>query len=318
MDWFFQPERLCMLTFLVLLEIALSVDNFTAMRESLVVFKEPRVTIIGTISSLVSLVLRVILLFCLLELTIVLDPIARHTFFSSGKGLFLGIGGAFLALRGVFGLKAHFSGDSKEGIKLEDRSIVSVLCRLAILDMVLSMDSVVASMSMVSNLNLIIAAMVIAHLILHSNWERIDEFFAQRKGMTTLTMSFISLLGVVSLIRGVGVKLAEEALLIALIFGFVLQMLNNGERLRHGAEKRAKSFRTVEGKISRSTEPTKEPAAKQAPFIRIDDYLEPDSLFASETCRNCNMDTERAFSFCLRCGTARVANAETFRREHLA
>lgn len=248
-EWILGGEQLLLLAFLVFLEIALSIDNFAGMREALAGLPGARKRAIRSAASLSGLMLRIAMICIFLELTLLLDPFVHKYFsvygISTGKAMFLTVGGAFLILKAITDLRAHLSPEEKRPRKVAQISALAIWLQLAYIDLLLSLDSVIAALSMVNSVKLIIVAMVVAHLTLHLNRERLDSFFARRSSMMTLTLAFILLLGVVSLFRGLGALLAEETLLAALLFGLLLEALNFKEKhanVREGAKGRKASI----------------------------------------------------------------------------
>jgi|AGTN01.2.fsa_nt_gi Membrane protein TerC, possibly involved in tellurium resistance len=347
-DWIFGAENLLLLAFLVFLEIALSIDNFAGMRETLDGLPEARKKAIRSAASISGLVLRVAVICVFMELTILLDPFARGFFsaigISTGKALFLTLGGTFLIFKAAGELRTHLAAEAKPPRQLAHTNAFSIWLQLACVDLFLSLDSVIAALSMVNSVKLIIVAMIIAHLTLHLNWERIDRFFAQRSSMMTLTLAFVLLLGIVSVFRGLGAALAEETLLAALMFGVLLEGLNL-------KDKHARVQQETERKRNRKTSNrTKNTDWQNAATIsnsnvnnaRIADLANshaelattfgalvpgPSSgqsrspaqsrsteqsldLFHEELCCSCQTRTHSIFPFCLTCGQARTVAEE--------
>lgn len=337
-DWIFGAENLLLLAFLVFLEIALSIDNFAGMRETLDGLPEARKKAIRSAASVSGLVLRISLICIFMELTILVDPFARESFgvygISTGKALFLTLGGTFLAFKAVGELKSHLAAEAKPPRKLAHTNAFSIWLQLACVDLFLSLDSVIAALSMVNSVKLIIVAMIIAHLALHLNWERIDRFFAQRSSMMTLTLAFVLLLGIVSLFRGLGAALAEETLLAALMFGVLLEGLNLKDKHARVQEeprrKRALSNRgdapidpTLQsslGMIISHAVPgntlTEVHTISGATFFDANPIEQSRSseqtldLFQEENCPHCQTRTHGIFPFCLTCGQARTTGEE--------
>lgn len=320
MVWISHTQDICIIAILAFLEIALSVDNFAGMRRSLATAPEKSRKLMGSLASLFGLITRIAMVYFIVQLTKHLDPVLANTIFHCGREFLLAFGGLFLVFKAIGDLKQHLGLQKETPPRKLSGGFVPSLLVLVGYDIMLSIDSVVASLSMVNSVLMIASAMVIAHVILHTFWNRIDLFFAERRTMTTLALAFLMLIGVVSIVRGVGLALAEETVIAALFFGLFLELLN-GKSIKREKTKPVQSFeygrnsepaRPRKSKLEARSVRTIEKSEDMKPVQtittggeRLEEYI---NLFESSICNNCSNKTFGAFSFCMSCG---LSNAET-------
>ncbi len=228
------------------------------------------------------------------------------TIFKSGRGVLLALGGAFLLIKAMSDLKQHRNKEENAGLTRLDNQTPS-LVEIIIYDALLSIDSVIAALALANNLHLVLIAMLLAHVFLNVFWKQIDDFFLERPSMMTITLSFVFVLGLVSMVRILGVVLAEETLVAALLFAIMVEFLNGGrtkqklttstarERIRSYSERRlANSAPDADGSFASMGD--------SMPVVSSISEKVPENPFAALTCSSCNSTTYSAFQFCISCG----------------
>lgn len=298
MEWFLNPQEIFVIAILILLEIALSVDNLAGMRQMLSSLPEKMRVPIGTTASVCGLAVRIGLVLLLLQLSKLLDPFFAHTVFASGRGALLSFGGGFLIVKALSDLKQHLNREDNPSLERLKNPVPS-LGEILIYDALLSIDSIVAALALASNLNLVIIAMVIAHLFLNIFWKQIDNFFATRPSMMTVSLCFLFVLGLVSMVRILGLVLTEETLIAALIFALTVELINGRTFKQPAAEtSQAGSQNTRHDAIDARNETIAETALAAIPS---GDPVGA-NLFTTQTCNSCFSTTLSAFPFCMSCG----------------
>lgn len=302
----FHPQEFVLFALLILLEIALSVDNLAGMREKLISLPERLRFRTSMLASITGLGVRVALVVILVHVGKLLDPFFINTIFGSGRVVLLALGGGFLVVKATGDLRQHLDKGSNPVLTARLRNNMPSLGEIIIYDALLSIDSVVAALALANNLALVLAAMMVAHVFLNIFWKQIDNFFLCRPQLMTLTLCFLFALGFVSLVRIMGMVLAEETLIIALGFGLAVELLN-------GKTVEPKSRATLVARLQkapRKIEPR--PGSPQSATVGQQSDLESTGeieIFVPQTCTTCSSTTFSAFSFCMSCGTSVGAEA---------
>ncbi|MGD9683739.1 MAG: hypothetical protein AB7W16_21445 [Candidatus Obscuribacterales bacterium] len=303
MEIFVWLERAGLFAVLVLLEIALSVDNLEGLREAFAGLKSKTAgkaadhseDLLEALSAWFGLGIKISCLIAIVQFLHVLDPWLAGSIFGSSRQFLLSFGGLFLIICGVSEIRSHFD----EGRITREISWSStpgiLLVQVLAVDFMLSVDSIVVAISVSSNLVVIATAMLVAQIIVTLTGDRIEQFFKTHKGFMTVIMAFIVLIGVVSVVRGLGLALAEECLLAALVFGFTVEWLNH-LREKNRDSSVAPSVASVE--VSDPVPETPTPPAR----LHLLKTVEASGVFDEHHCRQCHIPTVSLFPFCLHCG----------------
>lgn len=157
----------------------------------------------------------------------------------SVRDLVLLIGGLFLIGKAVVEIHEQFNHHQVVGKKKKEATFGGVLIQIAILDLVFSLDSVIAAVGLADNLYVMIAAIVIAvgMMILFAN--PISNFVEQNPTLKMLALSFLILIGVMLVAEGSGAHINKGYIYFAMAFSLVVEFLNI--RLRAKAEIAAQS-----------------------------------------------------------------------------
>lgn len=157
----------------------------------------------------------------------------------SVRDLVLLIGGLFLIGKAVVEIHEQFNHHHAEGKKKKEATFAGVLVQIAILDLVFSLDSVIAAVGLADSLYVMIAAIVIAvgMMILFAN--PISNFVEQNPTLKMLALSFLILIGVMLVAEGSGAHINKGYIYFAMAFSLIVEFLNI--RLRTKAEMGGKS-----------------------------------------------------------------------------
>ena len=150
------------------------------------------------------------------------------------RDLVLLIGGLFLIGKSVVEIHEQFSPEHQAGVKKKEATFGSVLLQIAILDMVFSLDSVIAAVGLAEHLSVMITAICIAvgMMILFAN--RISLFVEQNPTLKMLALSFLILIGVMLVSEGSGAHINKGYVYFAMVFSLAVEFMNI--RLRVKAE----------------------------------------------------------------------------------
>lgn len=229
-------ESLTALATLSLMEIVLGIDNIifiSILTSKLPTNDQNRVRNIG-IS--LALIIRIGLLFSIKWLMGLTDPlilIFEKSF--SARDLILILGGLFLIGKSTFEIHAKVEGESHISTsKPNKKSTLSVIIQILILDIVFSLDSVITAVGMVSEIKIMVIAMIIAMFVMLASAKSIGSFVDKHPTIKILALSFLILIGLVLLIEGMGGHVGKGYVYFAMTFSLAVELVNMRMRSKNG------------------------------------------------------------------------------------
>ena len=233
MEWISSPEIWVALLTLTALEIVLGIDNIIFI--SILVAKLPkemqqRARLIGLGA---AMIMRILLLFSLSWIIGLEDP--WFTIFDqeiSGRDLILIGGGVFLIGKATYEIHEKLEGVEGHTSTRVAPSFVSVIIQIMLLDIVFSIDSVITAVGMADDVEVMIAAVVIAILAMMVAAKSISEFVDQHPTVKMLALSFLLLIGMSLVAESFDQHIPKGYIYFAMGFSVFVEMLNL--RLRGG------------------------------------------------------------------------------------
>jgi predicted tellurium resistance membrane protein TerC len=221
-------ENLIALLTLSALEIVLGIDNIVFI--SILVSKLPQHQQAGArrIGLLLAMGMRIALLLAIswvMSLTKPLFSVFEHGF--TGRDLILLFGGLFLVAKATWEIHDKLEGASHApGAAPRRASYGAILLQIVMLDIVFSLDSVITAVGMAKVIEVMIAAVVIAVLVMMAAAGRISTFIERHPTMKMLALSFLLLIGVVLIADGFGQHVSKGYIYFAMAFSLFVEVLN--------------------------------------------------------------------------------------------
>jgi predicted tellurium resistance membrane protein TerC len=148
----------------------------------------------------------------------------------SGRNLILLGGGLFLLAKATWEIHDKLEGavsEEKKGRRSRRyASFMSVLIQIAVLDLVFSLDSVITAVGMAREIEIMIAAVVIAVLVMMVFAGIISRFVESHPTLKMLALSFLILIGSMLLVEGFGKHVEKGYVYFAMAFSLSVEMLN--------------------------------------------------------------------------------------------
>ena len=252
MEWLASPEAWIALLSLTALEIVLGVDNIifiSILVGRLAPEQRQRARVIGLG---LAMVMRIGLLLSLAWMMRLTDPLfSVLTREVSGRDLILVGGGLFLLAKSVMEIHNSLEGESHEGADAPlSANFYATLAQIAVIDIVFSLDSVITAVGMVSDVPVMVLAIVIAVGIMMFAARPIGDFVDSHPTIKMLALSFLILIGVALVGEWFELHIPKGYIYFAMAFAIVVEMLNlrlRGKRqpmklhkdlTRDGAEKK--------------------------------------------------------------------------------
>ena len=237
MEWLADPQAWIALATLTLLEIVLGVDNIIFI--SILVGRLPpeqrdRARRIGLALAMGSRIALLLSLAWIMTLTEPLFSVLSQVI--SGRDIILLGGGLFLLWKSVHEIHNSLEGEVEQGgVAAGAATFGGVLVQIAVIDIVFSLDSVITAVGMVSQVEVMITAIVIAVGVMMFAARAIGEFVDRHPTIKMLALSFLILVGVALIGEGLGVHLPKGYIYFAMAFSMAVEMLNIRMRARRSA-----------------------------------------------------------------------------------
>jgi len=214
---------------LTLLEIVLGIDNIIFL--SILVSKLPpelqqRGRVLGLAFAMVT---RIGLLFSitwLARLTTPLFTVIGEEI--SGRDLILFLGGLFLLVKSVSEIHGALEGAESgtgKSVKLQ-ANIMAVVIQIGLIDIIFSLDSVFTAVGLAQHIEIMVAAIVIAVLVMMFMARPINEFIERHPTIKMLALSFLILIGVALIGESLDFEIPKGYLYFAMAFSVGVEMIN--------------------------------------------------------------------------------------------
>ncbi len=227
MELLSDPQAWIAFATLTLLELVLGIDNIvfiSILAGKLEASKQAKARYIGLA---LALVMRVILLFSLtwvIGLTAPLFSVFGEEI--SGRDLVLMVGGLFLIGKSTHEIHGSLEGDEGHTASKVYSSFASVIVQIMLLDIVFSLDSVITAVGMVSDIRIMIGAVIIAILFMMAFSGSIGRFVQRHPTVKMLALSFLLLIGVTLIAESLDQHIPKGYVYFAMAFSVFVEMLN--------------------------------------------------------------------------------------------
>ena len=233
MDWIADPQAWIGLLTLTVLEVVLGIDNIifiSILSSKLPKDEQAKARRLGLMGAFVSRILLLLSIAWIIRLTAPLFTVAG--FALSGRGLILLLGGLFLIAKATYEIHDKLEGSEHEQTSGKAQSLLAVVVQIMLVDIVFSLDSVITAVGMVSQVQIMIAANVIALGIMLLAATPISDFVDDHPTIKILALSFLVLIGTNLMAEALGQHIPKGYTYFAMAFSFLVEMLNLKLRAR--------------------------------------------------------------------------------------
>ena len=271
MDLLLSPDAWVAFLTLLVLEVVLGVDNvifISILSGKLPEEQRDRARITGLS---LALIMRVALLFSLSWVIGLTAPLfSAFGMEISGRDLILLLGGAFLVAKAVSEIHERLEGEEAhpDSASAATSSSAGVIAQILVLDIVFSLDSVITAVGMVSELAIMVAAVVVAVgiMLVASKW--ISDFVNKHPSVKMLALAFLVLIGASLIGEGLDFHIPKGYVYGPIAFAILVEALNLRyqavqARRRHVPEAEPVHLRPAYLK-DEETRPTTEPDTEPA------------------------------------------------------
>ena len=212
---------------LTALELVLGIDNVIFI--SILVDKlEPRQRELARrVGLFLAMFMRIALLGALSWLVGLREPlfaVLGHEI--SGRDLILIGGGLFLLYKSTVEIHQLLEGEEGSASAAVRATFAAVIGQIVIIDLVFSLDSIVTAVGMVSELEVMVAAVLASVLLMMAFAGAIGRFIAGRPTIKMLALAFLFMIGLVLVADGFDHHVPRGYVYFAMAFSVLVEMLN--------------------------------------------------------------------------------------------
>jgi predicted tellurium resistance membrane protein TerC len=222
------PEAWAALLTLTALEIVLGIDNVIFL--SVIVSRIPRAQAkrARQIGLALALLFRILLLCLLVWLIGLTQPLftLREIAFSWRDIIVIG-GGLFLIGKATHEIHAEVeTGDETIDDAPAASAFFWVIVQIIIIDMVFSLDSIITAIGMAQDIEIMIAAVIIACFIMYVSSGPVARFVAEHPTTKMLALAFLVLIGVALVADGFQFHIPRGYIYFAIVFSAAVEFFN--------------------------------------------------------------------------------------------
>jgi len=209
------------------LEIVLGIDNIvfiSILVGKLPAAKQPLAYRLGLGLALISRILLLLSLSWVIGLTRPLFTLLGREF--AGRDLVLLAGGLFLIAKSTMEIHEKLEGQEGSRSSRVTPSFGAILVQIMLLDVIFSLDSVITAVGMVSHVEVMIAAVVVAVLIMMLFAKAIGDFVHRHPSVKMLALAFLLMIGVMLMADGLGHHVPKGYIYFAMAFSLFVELLN--------------------------------------------------------------------------------------------
>src|SRR3954470_1789960 len=196
-ELFTSAEAWAALLTLTALEIVLGIDNVIFLSVIVSRIPEPQAKRARQIGLALALLFRILLLSLLVWLIGLTEPVFVVTSVAlSWRDIILIGGGLFLIAKATHEIHGEVEArDPEPDANPRAGAFLMVIVQIIIIDMVFSLDSIITAIGMAQDLEIMIAAVVIACVIMYASSGPVAKFVAEHPTTKMLALAFLVLIG---------------------------------------------------------------------------------------------------------------------------
>ena len=209
------------------LELVLGIDNIifiSILAGKLPKEQQDKARVMGLSLAVITRVLLLLSLSWLIGLT---EPLL--TFMSiklSGRDLILLLGGLFLIGKSTMEIHHKLEGEADSQSKAAGQKFAGVIFQILLLDIVFSLDSVITAVGMVSEVSVMIAAVLASTFVMLFAAKSISNFVDSHPTLKILALSFLLMIGMTLMIEAFDQHVPKGYIYFAMAFSVLVEILN--------------------------------------------------------------------------------------------
>jgi predicted tellurium resistance membrane protein TerC len=227
-DLLTSPEAWAALMTLTALEIVLGIDNVIFL--SVIVSQIPahQAKRARQIGLALALVFRIVLLSLLVWLIGLTQPVFTvHGFEFSWRDIILIVGGLFLIAKATHEIHGEVEArEHEDEAGARASAFFWVIAQIVVIDLVFSLDSIITAIGMAQDLEVMIAAVIIACWVMYISSGPVARFVAEHPTTKMLALAFLVLIGVALVADGFKFHIPRGYIYFAIAFSAAVEAFN--------------------------------------------------------------------------------------------
>lgn len=227
MEWLLQPATWIAFLTLVVLELVLGVDNIifiSILSGKLPPAEQPKARTAGIMAAVIT---RILLLLSLKWIIGLEHPLFSFMGFeASGRDVIMFAGGLFLLWKSTHEIHEKLEGVQGSATARITASFWGVVIQIMFLDIVFSLDSVITAVGMADRIEIMIAAVVVAAVVMVFTSGPLGNFVEQHPTVKMLALSFLLMIGFTLIVDGLHHPISKAYIYFAMGFSVLVEMLN--------------------------------------------------------------------------------------------
>ena len=239
------PEAWLAFLTLSVMEIVLGIDNIIFISILVGRLPEPQATRARQIGLLLAFVFRVLMLLAItwiigLQAAVFTLPFdaGEHAFIDpaiSWRDIILIAGGIFLLVKATREIHGAIEHEEAALVHAASNNFASIIVQIVLIDIVFSVDSILTAIGMADDVEIMIAAVIVAILIMYVASGPIAGFVKRNPTTKMLALAFLLLIGVALIADGLGFHIPRGYVYFAMAFAASIETFNILARRRRGA-----------------------------------------------------------------------------------
>ena len=246
-DLLYDPQAWAALITLTVLEVVLGIDNVIFISVLVSRCPEEKAKRARQIGLSLALIFRIILLGTLTWLMHLSAPL--FTVFGIGiswRDIILIGGGLFLIGKATHEIHAEVEARDEEVLAAPARTpFFWIVSQLILIDLVFSLDSIITAIGMAKDVEIMVAAVVIAIIVMYVASGPLSHFIAENPTTKMLALAFLMLIGVALIADGFDVHIPRGYIYSAMAFAALVELFN--VLARRNRRKRSSMRKRVSG-----------------------------------------------------------------------
>lgn len=220
---------------LTVMEIVLGIDNIVFISVIVSRLPEAQAKRARQVGLLLALIFRIIMLMALTWLLGLSQPVFELLGQPvSWRDIILGVGGLFLLYKATAEIHSEVEGETHEqaAARGTSHSFNWIIGQIIVIDIVFSVDSILTAIGMAQHVEVMIAAVVIAMIVMYVASGAIAEFIKAHPTIKMLALSFLLLIGMSLVAEGIGFHIPRGYIYFAMAFSAFVEIINIRVRRR--------------------------------------------------------------------------------------
>ncbi|MGI8524954.1 MAG: TerC family protein [Pseudolabrys sp.] len=221
---------------LTALEIVLGIDNLVFISVLTARLDKKRAATARAVGLSLAFLFRIALLASLSWLMDLTQPVITAAGLAlSWRDIVLVVGGLFLLAKSTHEIHGEVEADDVKPVKARGRNaLLAVVAQLVVIDLVFSIDSIVTAVGLADDLEIMIAAVSIAMVVMYFAAGPVGNFIVAHPTTKMLALAFLLLIGVALLADGFHFHIPRGYIYFAMAFATAVETFNVLARRNRG------------------------------------------------------------------------------------